>query len=100
MKTKFTKGEWEPVIYSGEHKVEVWAGDDQIYANGSVTNKEEEFANAHLIASAPDMYKSLKRQRTGLLNLIDLELIPKSYIDSVRHEVSLIDNELAKARGE
>ena len=67
-------------------------------SGGARTDESE--ANTHLIASAPDMYRSLQRQRKGLLNLIDLDLIPKSYVDSVRHEISLIDNELAKARGE
>ena len=65
MEAKFTKGEWDAVIYSGEHKVEVWSGDDQIYANGSVTNKEMDFANAHLIAAAPDMYELLDRISKG-----------------------------------
>lgn len=72
METKFTKGEWEPVIYSGEHKVEVWAGDDQIYANGSVTNKEEEFANAYLIASAPEMYKEIQDMSSWLRTQIGM----------------------------
>lgn len=68
--TKFTKGEWEAVIYSGEHKVEVWSGDDQIYANGSVTDKEMEFANAHLIAAAPDMYQMIDELSSELHTLI------------------------------
>lgn len=54
----------------------------------------------HLIDAAEDMYKSLERQRTGMINLIDLNLIPESHFESVRHEISLIDNELSRARGE
>ena len=97
MKTKFTKGEWEAVIYSGEHKVEVWSGDDQIYANGSVTNKEMDFANAHLIATAPDMYKEL-------LWLKDVIAKHKGYGMQLHMALynhnSKIDLLLTKARGE
>ena len=91
--TEFTKGGW--YVHTVEPAVVIIPGGVLDIA-GIPSAK----ANAHLIASAPDMYRSLKRQRTGLLNLIDLDLIPKSYVDSVRHEISLIDNELARARGE
>ena len=105
--TKFTKGSWHinntysTMLYitADDHGVcEVDC--DTLYATPEISPTTEQQANAHLIAAAPDMYKSLERQRTGLINLIDLSLIPESHIESVRHEVTLIDNELSRARGE
>ena len=97
MDTKFTKGVW------ATDSLMVYAVSGQIVADcdfGTIEMIEEESANASLIAAAPDMYKSLERQRAGLVNLIDLNLITESHIESVRHEISLIDNELSRARGE
>lgn len=98
---KFTKGPWikdkrnENLVGANGECVTIWGcGLTNAYKSEVTT------ANAHLIASAPDMYKSLERQRTGLINLIDLNLIVESHIKSVRHEISLLDNELSRARGE
>tara|TARA_R110000751_G_scaffold73408_1_gene148456 strand:- start:32498 stop:32800 length:303 start_codon:yes stop_codon:yes gene_type:complete len=100
MKTpsKFTKGKWQYDVHGlNEHKKVC------VYIpNGGfeITNTPNAEANACLIASAPSLYKSLERQRVGLINLIELDIIVNSHHESVRHEISLIDNELAKARGE
>lgn len=98
MDAKFTKGEWKAIT---QFQLEVNGGHITTQMSGdrfaSVSERE---ANAHLIAAAPDMYKSLERQRKGLINLIGLNLIQESHIESVRHEISLIDNELSRARGE
>ena len=107
MKTKFTKGDWFVERYHTMLDISVKDGGcictvdtDTVMNKCTIIPTPEQEANAHLIASAPGMYKSLKRQRIGLLNLIDLNLVAESHYESVRHEVSLIDNELAKARGE
>lgn len=91
--TKFTSGEWFVDGYEIQSKtcsIEL----------AKVTIFKEGKSNAHLIASAPRLYRSLERQRVGLINLINLNLIPESHYESVRHEISLIDNELSNARGE
>lgn len=107
MNTKFTKGEWFIEDYETMLDVSVKGGGSICTVKCGYQLSEclidptkEEQANAHLIASAPALYKSLERQRTGLINLIELSLISDSNIEGVRHEISLIDNELAKARGE
>ena len=99
--TSFTKGPWKR-DKRGECLVGSNGNEVVIYNCGLVGGNKttEGVANAHLIAAAPDMYKSLERQRTGLINLIDLNLITESQIESVRHEISLIDNELSRARGD
>tara|TARA_R110000787_G_C13256202_1_gene429965 strand:- start:315 stop:614 length:300 start_codon:yes stop_codon:yes gene_type:complete len=99
MNTKFTKGEWsvlgEVVIAEKGHKIIK----PLCSLNGRIS-PEEDKANANLMAAAPGMYKSLERQRTRLINLMELNLVPESYFKSVRHEISFIDNELSRARGE
>ncbi len=101
MNPNFTKGPWVK-CNRNESLVGINGKNVMIYNCGlSGGNKTvESVANASLIASAPDMYKSLERQRIGLVNLIDLNLIVESQFESVRHEISLIDNELSRARGE
>lgn len=97
---KFTSGKWEAVIYSGNHRLDVWSGDDRIYQNTSITDLEEEVANAHLIAAAPDMYREIESE------IQELKDAMKHYpVDSndYEHANDLIDHKeklLAKARGE
>lgn len=83
-KAKFTKGEWS--VYGD------WAikrkGTTEILASFEERgfNNQEGFANAHLIAAAPEMYAMLKD-------------IAERYPNS-RHIYEPINNLLAKARGE
>ena len=111
MNTKFTKGPWiicdgdstdsSDLITTNYRSVEnniVPIAEIETEFDGIIGTEQE--ANTHLIAAAPDMYKSLERQRAGLINLMELNLVPESYFKSVRHEISLIDNELSRARGE
>lgn len=95
MKTKFTKGEWS--IF----------GDWGICKNGRETEliatfeprgvgQKEGFANAHLIASAPEMYEMLERQ-SKLMGFLDAQTHANIELDAVKRA---IDKLLAKARGE
>ena len=106
---KFTKGEWlvSDATLDGKHIKDTWGVSVdcallcRVFTGPTFGTVESvQLANAHLIAAAPDMYKALERQRVGLINLIDLNIIVESQFESVRHEISLIDNELSKARGE
>ena len=101
MNTKFTKGPWVRCS-RGENLIGANGKNVGVYNSGlsGVNKSVEAVANVHLIEASTDMYRSLVRQRKGLLNLIELEAINKNYIKAVRHEISLIDNELSKARGE
>ena len=56
----YTKGEWKV-----ESETEVVCGDRLIANTGGYTNnysfpRQENIANAHLIAAAPELYKALK----------------------------------------
>lgn len=86
-KAKFTKGEWS--VYGD------WAikrkGTTEILASFEERgfNNQEGFANAHLIAAAPEMYDLLER-------LTSYDNCKKDII----HLLGEADNLLAKARGE
>ncbi len=92
MKEKFTQGEWVVDVYAAKHKLDVWAGEDRIYHNPSISDLVVDSANANLIAAAPEMYRLL----------VD---ISKS-IDHCGDEIdtdfmrSSIEKLLTKARGE
>ena len=65
-----------------------------------ILKKGESEANAHLIAAAPDMYAMLERQKQGLWNLIDLNIILPQYRNETKDLINDIENLLTKARGE
>ena len=96
--SKFTQGDW--VIDNSGYFTGIRSKDDYGTKRICTFKTDIAIANVHLMVAAPCMYKSLERQRTGLINLIDLNLITESQIESVRHEISLIDNELSRARGD
>mgnify|MGYP001206569538 CR=1 FL=1 len=55
--------------------------------------------NAALIAAAPDMLASLKRQAQGLHNLIEFNLIPASHFPDTEKEASQLEALIDKAEG-
>lgn len=83
---KFTKGEW--MVYGD------WAikrkGTTEILASFEERgfNNQEGFANAHLMAAAPEMYEAIKQCR---------KFYHKNGLEDLRDE---LDKLLAKARGE
>lgn len=91
--TKFTKGEW---------KIQ----DDGYGMIGVILKKglgiligrksKETQANAHLIATAPDMYELLSK----INNIINSELYEIELADAINGISGDIDSLLAKARGE
>ncbi len=90
MKTKFTKGEWE--IF-GDWGIRAKRSERQLADNNCHATFEydrggsdEGFANAHLIAAAPDMYAFID-------SLIDSGLVYGDDVDTAQEL-------LAKARGE
>ena len=112
METKFTAAPW-----STEHRqnsdrmysTEVFDSEGEticvcswfkIYEgnNGVISTNRQD--NANLISSAPAMYEMLERQKQGLWNLIDLDIIKENYKNDAKDLINDIDNLLAKARGE
>jgi hypothetical protein len=91
--TKFTNGEWA-VSIQGLHDFKYIA---VMVPNGGfeVTNIPDAEANAHLIASAPDMYAMLEDSRT-MLRAFYANTGSMGAIAQVR----FIDELLKKARGE
>lgn len=113
MKAKFTKGDWEFTTCGSS--VSVWCGNTSIigHKNFNYPNdkySDEILANAHLIASAPEMYKMIK----GLSKELELAITKINTVTiknitpqtETQHDLwdmeSLHDAEvlLAKARGE
>ena len=102
---KFTKGEW--VVTTCGSNVSVWCDSNSITSAESFNypddaHRNEILANAHLIAAAPNLYRRLERARDMLISIIDRIDVSVSIemVDIIRNEISLIDNELKKARGE
>ena len=94
--TKFTKGEWTAIFPHVESK-------GRLIADCGISNygdHEEDEANAHLIATTPDMYAMLERQKQGLWNLIDLNIILPQYKNDTKDLINDIETLLRKARGE
>ena len=106
MDAKFTKGEW--VIDAWETMLNVNADDDktgicEIEVDGhkgssgyEIKPTIEQKANAHLIASAPDMYNKLK-EMSELLTMLDPHTHASIELDCVAYDIELL---LGKARGE
>lgn len=59
-KTKFTPGPWKIVEDRVPSSLEVYGGTIAICECWRRANAETEMANAHLIAAAPDLYKTLE----------------------------------------
>jgi len=100
--TKFTKGEWNfnqeievddsLVIVDDNHKVIAYLESECVFDGSGYFNNmtDEQEANAHLIAAAPEMYEALE-----LLSSMSSE-DAKLYLENSSDLVDL----LAKARGE
>lgn len=99
---KFTKGEWCKSESRGE--VSVYSSKELESTEVCVVGYgKKALANANLIVAAPDLYRRLERIRTILVctvNKIEVTDSNSEEIKMINHEISLIDNELAKARGE
>lgn len=106
MKEQFTQGEWLTDRNNAHSKeiATVWHCLDndwvEIWAPEATGDEVEQEANAQLMKVAPKMFRELERQRKGLVNLIDMELIPASHVDGAMIEIMGIDKILAEARGE
>jgi len=59
-----------------------------------------DYAVTELEATNAELVKALERQRQGLLNLIELEMVRSSHYETVRDEIEIIDIALKSARGE
>ena len=98
-KEKFTDGEW----YALGELVIADLGRKMIKPLGSLSghiSPEEDRANAHLIAAAPDMYREIQSDIDGLKEA--MEEYPKwsSHYNILESELNRKDELLAKARGE
>lgn len=100
MKTKFTKGGWE--IF-GDWGIRAKKSDRQLCENECHATFEydrgsegEGFANAHLIAAAPDMYHKLK-EMAELLTALNPLTHANIELDCQVYEIEQL---LTKARGE
>jgi hypothetical protein len=122
MKEKFTQGEWR--IEVSPHSTRIFNSNGFVASDAVINVDEtrldgeswiamrdrtdsarnnaqiESQANVYVMAVATKMYLMLERQRQGLVNLIDLELIPASHVDGTMIEIMAIDKLLAEARGE
>lgn len=95
---EYTKGEWRRTIIGMESKVV----DDKVdvIAHLECRNTLEEIeANAHLIASAPDMYEALKDLAACFRN-IDFRVVDTEDQQWVKIAIDSMNKALAKARGE
>ena len=92
-KAKFTKGPWQAKDLEVESS-------GRMIADCGISNyknsEEEERANAHLIAVAPDMYKMLDEVNRAIIHC-DNEIGLADVITCMCHD---IDQLLKKARGE
>ena len=100
MEAKFTKGEWE--IF-GDWGIRAKKSDRQLCENNCHATFEysrgaegEGFANAHLMANAPDMYNKLK-EMSELLIMLDPLTHANIELDCQVYEIEQLLN---KARGE
>ncbi len=92
---KFTKGPWKITESKLQNKI-IIEGDNYVISDVNDPTMNEDIANAHLIAAAPEMYEAL----LYLIPLIkELHNITdhKLKLDNVAYEINLL---LAKARGE
>lgn len=89
--SRFTKGDWSVDEYIGiDESIRVMVGNILISYHGHAT--EEDVANAHLIAAAPEMY--------GVLQLICDVANGKTEFSLDEIDVLAVEELLAKARGE
>ena len=103
--TKFTKGEWVSCIrscYLNQGYVSVEADGKRIYGESMYNTSEvEDTANAHLIASAPEMYSILELDLADLVyELKYCEPIYEHQIEKLKAKINQKTKLLAKARGE
>lgn len=102
--TKFTKGEWEVVngIFVGSESGDI--------LSACCVDLDEAAANAHLIAKAPKMYKTLEYVMSELYMLIDevndqraSKITPQTETEPDYHDMETLHDIqvlLAEARGE
>jgi hypothetical protein len=88
--TKFTKGEWEPNALVNGRGFDISFNDD----GECITEVVHSEHDAHLIASAPDMYKLLDE----IADLMDFD--DQSIADELTQKFDCIELLLKKARGE
>ena len=107
MNTKFTKGEW--IVEDDGRRYSIWSKygendekviDEQLYSYPNKEYSQELKANAHLMATAPDMYAEIQSDIEELEDkLLDVSKVSGDYdfiVGRIKHKESL----LAKARGE
>jgi hypothetical protein len=99
METKFTQGPWdvlgEIVIAEKGHKTIK----PLCSFNGRISPQEDK-ANAHLIAAAPDMYKEIEQDILWLQRLSKGYVIGSCELRSCILRIKTKKSLLAKARGE
>ncbi|QDP61753.1 MAG: hypothetical protein Unbinned4466contig1000_65 [Prokaryotic dsDNA virus sp.] len=93
---KFTKGEWKVERFVNNKGFEISFNDD----GEVVADYVYEEADAHLIASAPDMYQVIEDFRRTFLNLLEFDLVPINHEKTVQEKIIVCNKLLAKARGE
>lgn len=101
---KFTPGPWEAVnrdtcqfIYAKGYERAICQVDS--YSKGFGPDRDERDANAHLIASAPDIYEALEKQLKNWIELIESGDAGHWDPEEDAHVISM-RAVLAKARGE
>ena len=58
----------------------------------STALRESLYCNLEQQERIAELESELKRQRSGLVNLIDLDIIPTRYVDGTMNEIMAIDN--------
>ncbi len=96
--TKFTEWSTRFLIDENEFKIEEECGDHVCTVETSPTSFETDNKHAHLIASAPDMYKALEYVISRIENIEDWWWITCE--DRGGLDLDRIESVLAKARGE
>ncbi len=106
---KFTKGPWVLIDGQFSSEVEITTENRQENSKGKICEMDiyfggehgiEQPANAHLIASAPEMYEMLKKMQAVMYHLSNEQGLIDSKRDACRDDFSTINGLLAKARGE
>ena len=98
---EYTKGEWYTHHNDYNDTYSILANGSSFtlaevptYVNDLREEKEEAKANAHLMASAPELYKALQMARDLLF------IIAEDHVGGLRWSLSICDKALASARGE
>ncbi len=118
MSAKFTPGPWELIETAHANIISHWhvqIGEIQVplfpykrlysadRTQSAFVKDPEQFANAYLIAAAPELYAALEkfaeRGKEGLAEFREMGMLP-DFLKAIELQLEEINTALAKARGE